>query len=113
MASKKKQKKQPQHFALITFDLHKADRAQRDRVHKAMSKLGIDKKLKKRNGHSLKPPHNTFTGLFPAKDWPSTSKLADHLRAKIKKAIKREGLAAILVVAVSANYAWAVTEFKA
>lgn len=106
-----KKKSTPKHFVLVTFDLHQSRKRQRNRVHAALETLGIHKKILKKNGQSVKPPANTFSGLIPVDEWPDPKLLTAHLRKNIKKAIKLEGLEAIIVVTVSPRYSWAVSEF--
>ena len=98
----------PHHFVLVTFDLHDAKDSQRKRIHKAIIAEGLDKKLVKRNRETVPAPANTFSGLIPVATWPDPVELKKHLKARIKKAIRKEDLKAVLVVAVSAEYSWTV-----
>ena len=106
-----KKKLTPKYFVLVTFDLHKSRKSQRNRVHAALEELEIYKKLVKNNGQTVKPPDNTFSGLIPVGKYPDPKLLTDYLRQKIKKAIKAEGLKAIFVVTVSPRYSWGVSDF--
>ena len=79
-------------------------------MHAALETLGIHKRYLRRMG-SPSSPANTFSGLIPVDEWPDPKLLTAHLRKNIKKAIKLEGLEAIIVVTVSPRYSWAVSEF--
>ena len=79
-------------------------------MHAALETLGIHKRYLRRMGSPSSPRQYVFRA-YPVDEWPDPKLLTAHLRKNIKKAIKLEGLEAIIVVTVSPRYSWAVSEF--